>query len=220
MIADYLAGAYSKKLRLSGIIYMHPISDNRFTHHAAKNLEMFKQLTGQKNLKNVLLTTSMWDRVGDVEGGRREVELREKYWELLLTFGARTARFDGTAACAREVAATLAGNAEPFYVQLQEEMGKDHKTLKDTSAGREIMHELARLREEHEREIAEMKELMRRTSAEENKAATAILEKHYKEMLSKMEKTLADERRMNAEAVESLNDRIKALEGRGRCSVM
>ncbi|RYP57860.1 hypothetical protein DL769_009237 [Monosporascus sp. CRB-8-3] len=219
MIAEYLSAAYSQKMRLTGIIYLHPISDNRFTHHAAKNLEMFKKLTGQQNLKNVVLVTSMWNRVGEVEGGRREVQLREKYWGLLLSFGARTARFDGTPAGARDVAAALLDN-EPFYVQLQEEMGKGHKSLKDTAAGQEIMVELARLREKHERELAEMKELMLRTSAEENKAATAALEEHYKKMLRDMEKTLADERRMNSEAVKSLNERIEALEKRGKCCVM
>ncbi|KAI1249992.1 hypothetical protein MGN70_008443 [Eutypa lata] len=220
MIADYLAAAYSQKMQLSGIIYLHPISDNRFTHHMAKNLEMFKKLTGQKNLKNVVLTTSMWDRVGEVEGGRREIQLRENYWNLLLAFGAKMARFDGTADGAREIAATLAANHEPFYVQLQEEMGKGHKSLKDTAAGQEIMQELARLREKHEKELSEMKEMMLRTSAEENKAAAAALETHYKKMLGDMEKTLEDERRMNAEAVNSLNERIEALEKRGGCCVM
>ncbi|RYO86514.1 hypothetical protein DL766_003041 [Monosporascus sp. MC13-8B] len=219
LIADYLSAAYSKKMRLTGIIYLHPISDNRFTHQAVRNLEMFKKLTGQQNLKSVVLVTSMWDRVGDVEGGRREVQLREDFWRVLLTLGARTARFDGTPAGARDVAAGLLDN-EPFYVQLQEEMGKGHKSLKDTAAGQEIMVELARLREKHERELAEMKELMLRTSAEENKAATAALEDHYKKMLKDMEKTLADERRMNSEAVKSLNERIEALEKRGKCCVM
>lgn len=82
------------------------------------------------------------------------------------------------------------------------------------------MQELARLREKHEKELSEMKEMMLRTSAEENKAAAAALETHYKKMLGDMEKTLEDERRMNAEAVNSLNERIEALEKRGGCCVM
>ncbi|KFA80566.1 hypothetical protein S40288_09586 [Stachybotrys chartarum IBT 40288] len=60
MIAEYLAMAYENNVKLSGIIYLHPISDNRVTHHAIKNLEMFRNLTGEKNLGNVVLTTSMW----------------------------------------------------------------------------------------------------------------------------------------------------------------
>ena len=221
MIADYLSAAYSGGMKLTGIIYLHPISDRRFTHHAAKNLEMFKKLTGEANLKNVVLTTSMWDKVGEVEGGRREIELRENFWSLLLALGAKTARYDGTHRSAVDVAATLIGN-KPFYVQLQEEMGRGHKSLRDTSAGQEVMLELHRLKEKHERELTEMRDMMMRTSAEENKAAKAALENHYKKMLQDMERTLADEKRMNAEAVKSLKERIDALEkrGRGPCTVM
>ena len=221
MIADYLSAAYVGGKKLTGIIYLHPISDRRFTQHAIKNLEMFKKLTGDTNLKNVVLTTSMWDKVGEVEGGRREIELRENFWKVLIAMGARTARYHGTQRSAVDVAATLVGN-KPFYVQLQEEMGRGHKSLRETSAGQEVMLELQRLKEKHERDLTEMRDMMMRTSAEENKAAKAALEDHYKKMLQDMERTLADEKRMNAEAVKSLKERIDALEkrGGGPCTVM
>ncbi|KAM0444388.1 hypothetical protein ACHAO4_010231 [Trichoderma viride] len=219
MIADYLAAGYSKELRLSGIIYLHPISDNRVTHHATKNLDMFRKLTGEKNLKNVVLTTSMWDRVAPEEGQKREQELKGKFWNVLMAFGAVYSRHDGSAESAKEIASMFVDN-KPFYLQLQEEMGKDNKALKDTAAGKEIMAELSRMKEQHHKELTEMKEMLLRTSAEENKAAVAALEQHYKKMLKDMEKTLSDERRMNEEAVNSLTERISALEKRGMCSVM
>ncbi|KAI1084592.1 P-loop containing nucleoside triphosphate hydrolase protein [Whalleya microplaca] len=218
MIADYLAVAYSEKIRLSGIIYLHPISDTRVTHHATKNLEMFRKLTGQKNLKNVVLTTSMWDKVTPEEGERRERELREKFWTVLLAFGAQSVKYGGTTESARAIASMLIGN-QPFYLQLQEEMGQGN-ALKDTAAGREIMQELVRMKEQHQKELKEMKEMMLQTSAEENKAAVSALEQHYMRMLHDMERTLADERRMNEDAVKSLNERISALEGRNMCAVM
>lgn len=223
MIADYLAAAYSQKIRLSGIIYLHPISDNRVTHHATKNLDMFRKLTGERNLKNVVLTTSMWDK--DTEGERvnREQELKNKFWNVLIAFGAEYSRHDGTEASAKRIASMLVKN-KPFYLQLQEEMGKSNKALKDTAAGKEIMVELSRMKEQHERELAEMKEMLLTTSAEENKAARAALEQHYQKMLRDLERTLADERRMNKAEVKSLVERIDALEARGRgpsfCAVM
>lgn len=221
MIADYLSVAYSGGIKLTGIIYLHPISDRRVTQHSIKNLEMFKKLCGENNLQNVVLATTFWDRVGDVEGGRREVELRENFWSLLLALGAKTARHYGTRQSAVDIVSTLLGN-KPFYVQLQEEMGRGHKSLKDTSAGQEVMLELQRIKEKHERELADMREVMKVHNEEENKAAQAALEDHYKKMLKDMERTLADEKRMNAEAVRSLQDRIDALEkqGRGPCTVM
>ncbi|KAH6606459.1 p-loop containing nucleoside triphosphate hydrolase [Trichoderma cornu-damae] len=218
MIADYLATGYSKEIRLSGIIYLHPISDNRMTHHATKNLDMFRKLTGEKNLKNVMLTTSMWDKVTPEEGLKREQELRGKFWNVLMAFGAKYSRQDRAADSARQIASTFVDN-KPFYLQLQEEMGKDNKALKDTAAGKEIMAELSRMKEQHQKEVAEMKEMLLRTSAEENKAAMAALEQHYLKMLRDLEKTLSDERRMNEEAVMSLTERISALERR-KCVVM
>lgn len=219
MIADYLAVAYKQEMKLSGIIYIHPISDNRVTHHATKNLDMFRKLTGEKNLKNVILATSMWDKVSEAEGVRREEELKTKFWKLILAMGARTVRHNDTSESARSIASMLFAN-KPFYLQLQEEMGKDNKALRDTAAGREVMLELVKMKEEHQRELAEMEGLIK-SSARESESVIEALRDHYQGRLSELEKTLRDERRMNEEAVRSLTDRIQALERRGTgCIVM
>lgn len=222
MIADYLAVAYKQEMKLTGIIYLHPISDNRVTHHTTKNLGMFRKLTGEKNLKNVTLATTMWDKVSEEEGIRREGELKSKFWQLLLAMGAKTARHQiNTMESARRLSSALLGN-KPFYLQLQEEMGKDNKALRDTSAGKEVMLELARLKEEHRRELAEMEGVIRE-SAEENRSVIDALQNHHQSRMGELEKTLADERRMNEDAVRALIDRIQALEKRGMlsgCAVM
>lgn len=219
MIADYLAAAYKQEMKLSGIIYVHPISDNRVTHHTTKNLEMFRKLTGERNLKNVVLATSMWDRVAEAEGARREEELKGKFWRLLLAMGARAVRHEDAPGSARAIASSLLGN-KPFYLQLQEEMGKDNKALRDTAAGREVMLEIARMKEEHRRELAEMEGLIK-SSARESESVIEAMRDHYQGRLSELERTLRDERQMNEEAVRSLTDRIHALERRGvGCNVM
>ncbi|KAI0453877.1 P-loop containing nucleoside triphosphate hydrolase protein [Xylaria acuta] len=218
LIADYLAVAYKQDMKLSGIIYLHPISDTRMTHHATKNLQMFQKLTGDKNLGNVVLTTSMWDRVPYEEGLARERELKDKFWKLLIACGAKVVRHEGTPESAQAIARTLMAN-KPFFVQLQKEMGRDNKALRDTAAGQQVMMELVRIKEEHKRELADMEEMMRNT-ATENKLVVEALKEHYQERLKDLEKTLRDERRLNDEAVKSLTERIKALENRGMCAVM
>lgn len=217
LIADYLAAAYKNDIKLSGLIYLHPISDTRVTHHATKNLQMFQKLTGEKNLKNVMLATSMWDKVSADEGLAREQELKSKFWRVLLAFEAKTVRYGGTPESARSIARTVMAN-KPFFVQLQREMGKDNKALRDTEAGRQVMLELVKLKEEHKRELADM-EAMMRNSAVENKLVVEALRDHYQEKLKDLERTLGDERRLNEEAVQSLTTRINALESRA-CAVM
>ncbi|KAI0416278.1 P-loop containing nucleoside triphosphate hydrolase protein [Xylaria grammica] len=218
LIADYLASAYEKKMKLSGIIYLHPISDTRMTHHATKNLQMFQKLTGENNLKNVILATSMWDRVSVEEGLARERELKSKFWKMLLAYEAKAIRYAGSAESARSIAQMLMVNT-PFFVQLQKEMGKDGRALRDTSAGQQIAMELAKMKEEHKRELADMEATLKNTAAE-NKLVVEALKEHYQERLKDLEKTLGDERRLNEEAVKSLNDRIKALENQPKCVVM
>lgn len=220
MIADYLAAAYKQEMKLSGIIYLHPISDNRVTHHTTKNLDMFRKLTGEKNLKNVILATSMWDKVTPEEGDRREAELTSRFWKLLLAMGAKTVRHtDNTQASACHLASLLLGN-KPFYLQLQEEMGKDNKALRDTAAGREVMIEIVRMKEEHSRELAEMESLIQ-SSARESQSVIDALQEHYQSQLSELNRALGDEKRLNEATVRSLEDRIHALENRGpSCAVM
>ena len=46
-----------------------------------KNLLMFKQLCGKKMFKNVILTTTMWDKVDKPTGATQEEELRSIYWK-------------------------------------------------------------------------------------------------------------------------------------------
>ncbi|KAI1111284.1 P-loop containing nucleoside triphosphate hydrolase protein [Nemania sp. NC0429] len=217
LIADYLAAAYKNDIKLSGIIYLHPISDTRVTHHATKNLQMFQKLTGAKNLKNVMLATSMWDKVSTEEGRAREQELESKFWKVLLAYEAKTVRYKGTPDSARDIARTLMAN-KPFFVQLQREMGKDNKALRDTEAGQQVMMELIKLKEEHKRELEDM-EAMMRNSAVENKLVVEALKDHYQEMLRELERTLADERRLNEEAIQSMTARINALESRP-CVIM
>ncbi|KAF3767957.1 P-loop containing nucleoside triphosphate hydrolase protein [Cryphonectria parasitica EP155] len=180
MIADYLAAAYKQEMKLSGIIYVHPISDTRVTHHTTKNLDMFRKLTGEENLKNVIFATSMWDKVTESEGAKREHELKSKFWKLLIAMGAKTIRHKDTAESALGIARVLLQNNKPFYLQLQEEMGKDNKALRDTAAGREVVRELEKMKEEHQREIAEMENLIK-NSAKDNENIIQAMREHYQD---------------------------------------
>lgn len=218
-IAEYLAVAYSKDIRLSGIIYLHPISDNRVTHQSIKNLKMFQKLTGTDNVKSVVLVTSMWDKVSVEEGVRREQELQAKFWHILIACGAQLSRHNGSTESAKNIASMLIHN-KPFYAQLQEEIGKNNKALKDTAAGMEVMAELSRIKEQHRAELEDMQKMMLQTSTQQNEATAAALKQHYQQMLRDMEKIRAEEKRMNEGAVRTLNDRIASLENRPSCAVM
>lgn len=81
-IASWMKDAYDEKTRLTGIIYLHRISDNRMFGSSLKNLRMFRSLCGTENLSYVILATTIWDKVNAGEGRAREAELlfNDQWW--------------------------------------------------------------------------------------------------------------------------------------------
>ena len=96
-IASWLTASYTAKIRLNGIIYLHRISDLRMQGSAKNNLFMFKKLCGQKALKNVILATTMWDRISEAEGEARENELitTPDFWGWMVSQGSKVYRHTG-----------------------------------------------------------------------------------------------------------------------------
>jgi hypothetical protein len=70
-------------MKRAGIIYLHKITDNRLAGFGLKNLEMFQALCGRSCLRNVVLATTMWDKV--MEPSRlqvvenKELQLKTSY---------------------------------------------------------------------------------------------------------------------------------------------
>ena len=75
---------YQNGIKLSGIIYMHRISDFRVGGVSRRNLSMFRKLCGDETLRNVALVTNMWSEVTSERGAARERELRTD--PLLFTY--------------------------------------------------------------------------------------------------------------------------------------
>ncbi|KAL4061675.1 hypothetical protein V8B97DRAFT_2066349, partial [Scleroderma yunnanense] len=59
MIATFLI---NRRNGLTGLIYVHRISDTRVGGNAQRNLRMFRNLCGDESLKNVVIVTTMWDK--------------------------------------------------------------------------------------------------------------------------------------------------------------
>jgi len=79
-----------KGQRLTGIVYLHRISDLRMPPQPLEHLATFRKLCGDEGLKRVVFVTTMWDDVNKTHARRqaaedREEELRTNYWKALLT---------------------------------------------------------------------------------------------------------------------------------------
>jgi len=92
-LAKWLAKTYRKKITLSGILHFHSIEETRFRGSSIKSLKMFQALCGENALRNVVFTTTYWDRVSSDVGANRESQLKLKFWKLFMDEGSRVARF-------------------------------------------------------------------------------------------------------------------------------
>ena len=79
-VADWLNRSFQAGIKVSGIIYLHRITDNRVGGSAAKNLVIFKKILGPARYGCMVITTTHWDSVSAAIGERRERELKENTW--------------------------------------------------------------------------------------------------------------------------------------------
>ncbi|KAL4076364.1 P-loop containing nucleoside triphosphate hydrolase protein [Scleroderma citrinum] len=146
-IANWLKKTYKQNVKLSGLLYLHRISDNRVAGTPLRNLNMFKELCGEDNFKNVILVTTMWDEVEEDVGLQREEELRNTFWQWMIKLGSSSHRFNDTEESARKIINSISVSppGERYALQIQREMVDQHKPVHLTSAGKVVLDSFSSL---------------------------------------------------------------------------
>ncbi|KAI5991456.1 P-loop containing nucleoside triphosphate hydrolase protein, partial [Pisolithus albus] len=102
-IARWLTAIYAKNINLNGMLYFHLISEHTITETTLRNFNMFKELCGKDNYKNVVFVTTMWDKVSKEVGLEREQDLQSDFWRAMISSGSTTRRFERTTESAWEI---------------------------------------------------------------------------------------------------------------------
>ena len=207
-----------KGLRLSGLLYLHRISDDRMGGTAMKNLRMFQKLVGDNSMKNVILVTTMWGKLQSSDDGDARVkQLTEtgKFWGSMISSGARHERYDGTGEDARRIIHTMLDNA-PCKLQIQQELD-DGRELVDTAAGKEVADRLETLKAQHAEEIAGLNKEISLAAQKGNEKHQQELQAHYKTELKQQQEIAEAQRKLQQAQIESLQARIGQLENKGGC---
>lgn len=192
-IAGWLGDSYQNNILLHGIIYLHRITDVRMQGSAKKNLVMFRRLCGQDALTKVVLVTTMWDKVSPAEGEARERELVDtpEFWGWMVSKGSSCHRHDNTEASARSIVGGLAAHkAPPVATDLQRQLVDEHRSLDQTSAGRELQGEMLKEKAKWARERGEIEEQMKAAISQRDREAEAMMREErdrYTKMIRKVE---------------------------------
>jgi len=183
-VSTWFAETYRSGFKLSGIIYLHKINENKMGRSALLNLAMFRRLCGDDCLPNVVFVTTMWDAVMDKEECEaREMELKgSAYWGPLLDMGARSGRYYGGFESALEIVG-MVKNCRKIVLDIQKQIVEQGQRLADTPAGKSLDEELRKKEEQYKRDLDIQKELMeamiREREAENDNMKTKIRDREH-----------------------------------------
>lgn len=167
-IARLLAAQYQLGVELKGVIYVHRITDIRYTGSAVRSFEICKKICGDSPLKNVLLVTSRWSDVDEETGSQREGELRENFWAYMLNKGSNMSRFHGDRGSAVVLLSQLLAK-DSTVLDLQRQLVDERMELKDTTAGSYVNDNLEDLKAQYQKELLSLEKL-RQDLLEEDRA--------------------------------------------------
>ncbi|KAG9092437.1 hypothetical protein FRC06_011921 [Ceratobasidium sp. 370] len=186
-ISAYLSGSYKLGHKLTGIIYLHRITDPRMGGISRRTFQIFRELCGQKSLSNVLVVTTMWSDPPNNSQIKRERQLKEdaRYYQPALQAGAQIVRcLRKDPASARDIIRMLV-DKNPVVMKVQHELVDEKKGFYTTGAAQVLGKELAEMQKQHEEEMVQIKEELRQ--AKENNDTQAQEELHQFLMQAKVE---------------------------------
>lgn len=172
-IADWLKDSYSDGMRLSGIIYLHSLTDARMTGSCIQNLRMFRKLCGDENLQNVMIATTKWGITPKQHALDREQELKSPtgFWGVMIAHNSPIRRFEDSEASARALVEEILRTGQTTFIpKIQEEVAQKGKDLLDTEAGAYLNEKLKKLSEQHEQEKKILRDELKYARGEREKA--------------------------------------------------
>ncbi|KAG6914646.1 hypothetical protein DXG01_016120 [Tephrocybe rancida] len=138
-IAVWLAQSYNAHMKLAGIIYLHDISQEAMTVPRVHiKLDMFSKLCGTSATKNIVLVTTKWSNVKEIDGKRREISLGH-HWKGMLDSGSIMFRYNETQDSAQAIVNQILAQELLNGVQIQEEMIDGKKAVAKTEAGQSLV---------------------------------------------------------------------------------
>ncbi|KII85057.1 hypothetical protein PLICRDRAFT_178817 [Plicaturopsis crispa FD-325 SS-3] len=203
MISSFLGERYKSGQKLSGILYMHRISDFRVGGVSKRNFGMFRKLCGEDTLGNVVIVTNMWGEVAPERGEAREAELAgdDRFFKPVLDKGARMARHDGTVRSAVGIIRQLVGS-RPQALRIQRELVDENKSLCRTAAGIELGRELAEQTQQHEDRLKELDNEMRAAMHAKDEEGRRRIDAEHKRLQGELSALEAESQRREAQMQE------------------
>ncbi|CVL05382.1 uncharacterized protein FMAN_10770 [Fusarium mangiferae] len=209
-LAKWLEVTYRQNAKLTGILYLHRITDVRMDGSAMRNLKMFRKLCGEDPMKNVIILSTFWGQIDSQRAIAHEAELKTNpdFWGTMIEHGAQVSRFDGTQQSAVDTLMSLATKAK-MTLDIQRELVDEEKPLGETAAGNAVNEELHRLENKYREKLDEIQQETAAALAEKDVQYEQILKAERQKMEQKLERIHSDQEMLRQERREEIR-RIEA----------
>lgn len=144
-LAYWLAAADEKNLRLSGVVFLHRITDIRFHGSSQRALAIFKALCGQEAFCGVVVATTMWDRIAtsDIKKAQdRQAQLKTKIEGDILAFGGKLVPISAAEVDPCNIVSHVVHKDLQLNLSLQKELRRHGCLLHQTAAGKIVYESL------------------------------------------------------------------------------
>ncbi|KAF9533601.1 P-loop containing nucleoside triphosphate hydrolase protein [Crepidotus variabilis] len=213
MIAGWLASKYSKGTCLTGIMYLHRITDNRMSGTPHRNLKMFGKLCGgdEEVGKKVVFVTTMWDKLREASVGvQRESQLKD-FLRPMLDLGACTWRSQNTKEDAERLVRDMVQKPiSNLPVLLQDELVDKKRPLNETEAARTLYTQYQALLAQHKATITDLE-----NAAKKSQDATTLadLQAERQRIEGELEKTFEEAKKLKLGFFQRLFSRWRTSKG-------
>jgi hypothetical protein len=188
-IAFWLVTSYEVGIRLSGIIYLHRITDVRLGGSAVRGLKIFKAICGADNFHGVTMATTFWDKVDDFNRARednKQLMSNANFWKDLVDGKCTTRSLTAGKTSAIELITAIAHSNKRLVLSMQRQLVDQGLRIYDTDAGKVLQESWFQEKSGLQSRLADTKEELAAAMATNEAERQQELQLHYKELSNKI----------------------------------
>lgn len=157
-LAFWLLQAYRTGFHLSGLVYVHRITDGRLQGSAHRALKVFKAMCGEHCYPKVVMATTRWDEITGSVGADHQAELvnNTAFWGDIVAGGGKVMPLHWNNASALAVIDQIVHNPRRLTLDIQTELVSGDIALLETAAGRIVYEKYHAIKQQWDKEMQDL----------------------------------------------------------------
>ncbi|KAF8457751.1 P-loop containing nucleoside triphosphate hydrolase protein [Terfezia claveryi] len=187
-LAFWLLKCHTHDIRLSGVVYLHNIIDNRIQGSSLRALNVFKGLVGEENYHGVVLVTTMWDKIddNDYDGAKerqKELMTQLNFWGDMKQGRSHLKALTAGRTSVEEIVNHIAAENKRLTLRIQRQMSEPENChIHETDAGKVLYKKLYEEKRNMEQKLDDLKKQLAAAVKNHNTLNARELRKQLQEI--------------------------------------